>query len=221
MTGDRKGKSVAHECELSRRDSGRLDLQGHRRLHEQGQKLIDSWFEKAWSQRDSADVIFESFIFAWFSVNAWAACVTEMDRDLDYVQCLSGNAEMNSIFDRLMREDRTCADAANRFHGLWPIFKAQSIRKKGLWPKEGMSRHDLIQFYLKEGIETFEPACAVAHTKLGEQIPLDWPHTFAAIYRVRNNLFHGEKAAHSEMDQTIVKAAFDALILFFRGAGIL
>lgn len=212
---------MAYDCELSRRDDSRLDLQSHRRLHEQGRKLISSWFEKAWDQRSADDVIFESFIFAWFSVNAWAACVTEMDRDLEYVQCLSRNAEMNSIFDRLMGEDHAFVDAATRFHGLWPIFKAQSIRKKGLWTQDGMSRPDVVRYYLGAGIDTFEPACAETHEKAGENVPLDWAHTFAAIYRVRNNLFHGEKAAHSEMDREIVKAAFDTLVLFFRGARIL
>jgi len=41
---------------------------------------------------------------------------------------------------------------------------------------------------------------------------LDWAHTLKAIYRVRCNLFHGEKAIHSEIDQKIVLSAFRVLI---------
>jgi len=38
----------------------------------------------------------------------------------------------------------------------------------------------------------------------GESVPIDWPHTLAAVYQVRCNLFHGHKAAHSEMEPAIV-----------------
>ena len=49
-------------------------------------------------------------------------------------------------------------------------------------------------------------------------MPLDWPHTLAALYRVRCNLFHGEKGRHSEMDQRIVASGFRTLIQFFGSA---
>ena len=32
-------------------------------------------------------------------------------------------------------------------------------------------------------------------------MPPDWAHILKAIYKVRSNLFHGQKAAHSEMDK--------------------
>jgi hypothetical protein len=52
----------------------------------------------------------------------------------------------------------------------------------------------------------------------GEQCPIDWPHTITGIYKVRCNLFHGQKAAHSEMDRHIVAAAFRTLVFFMREA---
>ena len=50
------------------------------------------------------------------------------------------------------------------------------------------------------------------HRERGEEVSLNWAHSLKAIYRVRCNLFHGEKAAHSEMDQKIVSSAFQILL---------
>ena len=50
------------------------------------------------------------------------------------------------------------------------------------------------------------------HRERSEEVSLNWAHSLKAIYRVRCNLFHGEKAAHSEMDQKIVSSAFRILL---------
>jgi hypothetical protein len=42
-------------------------------------------------------------------------------------------------------------------------------------------------------------------------MPLDWAHAMKALYRVRCNLFHGEKARTSEDDKRIVTAAYNVL----------
>ena len=44
------------------------------------------------------------------------------------------------------------------------------------------------------------------------QVPADWPHTLAALYRVRNNLFHGQKATFRPRDEAIVKDAVEVLL---------
>jgi hypothetical protein len=71
---------------ITNHDRRPLDLSKHRSLHPEGGRLISSWFSKAWSQRKDEDSVFESFIFAWFSFNAWAACVTGKDRDSEYIK---------------------------------------------------------------------------------------------------------------------------------------
>ncbi|MDO8691418.1 MAG: hypothetical protein Q7R39_15655, partial [Dehalococcoidia bacterium] len=58
------------------------------------------------------------------------------------------------------------------------------------------------------------PCCSKRHMDGNEAIPLDWPHTLAALYRVRCNLFHGEKALDSENDGQVVAAALRALLGF-------
>ena len=42
-----------------------------------------------------------------------------------------------------------------------------------------------------------------------------------AYLKVRCNLFHGQKSAHSEMDRLIVSAAFLTLVHFVKEAGYL
>jgi hypothetical protein len=51
-------------------------------------------------------------------------------------------------------------------------------------------------------------------------VPLDWAHTVKAIYRVRCNLFHGEKARTSEDDERIVLAARDVLAVFIEAGNV-
>ena len=72
--------------------------------------------------------------------------------------------------------------------------------------------------YIEAGAHKFEPRCYLAHE---EQPPLDWGHTLAALYRVRCNLFHGEKARSSENDKTVVAAAYSTLLAFAEEAELL
>lgn len=209
-------------CSLTTNPDPRpLELIRHRGLHPEGGRLISSWFAKAWSQRRDEDAIFESFIFAWFSVNAWAACVTEVDRDAEYIRRLQRDAGLRQKFTALLAVDPVFEEAASRFHSMWPVFKAQRIRRSQVQADQGLSRAETVRHYFEMGVSEFEPDCWKAHQEAGEAVPLDWAHTLQTLYRVRCNLFHGEKSAHSEMDRAIVRAAFDVLVLFFRGAEIL
>jgi hypothetical protein len=70
-----------------------------------------------------------------------------------------------------------------------------------------------VEHYLAVRPETTRaPRCYERHKREGKRCPLDWEHTVAAIYQVRCNLFHGEKAAHSEEDKAIVMAAVNTLV---------
>jgi hypothetical protein len=198
-----------------------LILTKHQRLHPEGHRLIASWFEKAWHQRQDDEETFESFIFTWFAVNGWAACVTGVDADREYIARLSSDDGLYERFAWLLAADTAFSAAARRFHAMWPIFKAQRIRREGVQPGADLDRAGLIEHYLDAGLTDYAPACWQAHRAAGEPVPLDWPHTLEAIYRVRCNLFHGEKSAHSEMDRAIVRAAFETLLYFFRGAQLL
>lgn len=182
---------------------------------------MTTWFDRAWSTRRDPEAAFESFVFAWIAVNAWAACVTKQDADREYMHWLSRDAGLREAFDKLLCEDQEFRQEVQSFFALLPIFKAQSLRRAGLRVDESASRRETVQRYFDTQTIPFEPECAKYHLDRGEAIPCDWPHFINAVYRVRCNLFHGEKAAHSEMDQKIVRSALMSLTGFFRGAGIL
>lgn len=145
----------------------------------------------------------------------------------------------------LQLPDSRFAQQAHQFHTYLPIFEVKELRQRGINRQWRGDRSVVVDGYLSELRRTagevlstgtpslsatapykkapyrnnsgicFEPECWQQHREAGEAIPLDWAHTLAAIYRVRCNLFHGEKAAHSEMDQKIVGLAFRTLLHFF------
>jgi hypothetical protein len=209
------------ETDQDARPQRPLQLEKHRWLHEDGRRLITTWFQRAWEQRGNEDATFEAFIFAWMSVNAWAACVTDKDLDREYMRRLKDDEGLRQLFLRVVNEHPNVRQDAEEFVSLLPIFKAQRLRRASVRGDGRMARAELVQHYYAEGITEFEPECAQWHCGRGEPIPCDWPHVIAAIYRVRCNLFHGEKSAHSEMDRRIVRSAFLTLTGFFRAAEIL
>jgi hypothetical protein len=192
-------------------------------LHPEGRKLISGWFERAWqAQGATGEDCFEPFIFAWFAMNGWAACITEKDNDKAYLDALMRDPTICGDFLRLLSASETLfASSASAFARLWPIFEVKSLRKLGLVGVQTGARDAVINRHLAAGATVFEPECWKEHKDAGEPVPLDWPHTLAALYRVRCNLFHGEKAAHSEMDQLVVSSAFRTLVHFFRATGYL
>jgi hypothetical protein len=192
-------------------------------LQESGQNLIRSWFGRAWENRNcSNENSFEPFIFTWFAFNSWAACVTDVDKDAIWKLSLMENTRLCSIFNKLVSDKSSSFYAyANDFYNMWPIFRAQTIRHKGALLPYCKNRSELINFYFRKRIRYFEPQCWCRHEKEGGKTPLDWPHTLSALYNVRCNLFHGEKAIESEMDQQIVSAAFKVLVHFIKEAKLI
>lgn len=197
------------------------DFARYRHLHSDGRDLICGWFARAWDKvgcepRDS----FEPFIFTWIAFNGWASCITELDKDRDWIDALTLSHRVCDDFDTLTaKTDSSVSVHAHEFYRLWPVFKAQEIRRRGASMWHANDRQEIIEHYLKANVQSFEPQCWTRHQSEGSTAPLDWPHTLAVLYRVRCNLFHGEKAAHSEMDRLIVSSAFRVLIYFLHEAG--
>lgn len=209
-------------CPFSAKPGRRpLPLDKHRYLHQDGQRLITTWFDRAWRARADDSAAFEGFVFAWIAVNAWAACVTGEDRDREYMDRLANDPGLRAAFDNLMASSAAFEQEAERFFQLLPIFKAQQLRRNGIHLDEHVPRGERIQRYFDAGLTDFEPNCAKLHLDRGEPIPRDWSHFIQAVYRVRCNLFHGEKSAHSEMDCAIIRAALLSLTAFFRSTHIL
>jgi hypothetical protein len=191
---------------------GRFD-----RLHDDGKRLIRGWLERAArGQREEPD--FASFIYLWIAFNGWAACVTGKDGDRAWQDALIADPELNDRFDDLVGGVSPAATAARQFAELWPVFRVSDLRARGIDYLAGgnASRAEMTQDYLDAGATKFEPQCFLDH----EEVPLDWGHTLAALYRVRCNLFHGEKARSSESDRLIVARAHGILLSFVEGTNL-
>lgn len=191
----------------------------YRMLPPEGRELISDWFVRSWEMRESqGKACFEAFFFAWIAVNGWATCVTEWDEnDSGYLDALKRNAKLCQDFTKFAADrESPFVDAIKQFAAFWPIFKDQSLRRSGISRRPGENREEMVSRYLEQSDVRFAPQCAKRHRGAGEEIPIDWPHTLAALYQVRCNFFHGEKALSSEMDQQIVSCAYKTLLSFFK-----
>lgn len=207
---------TCRELIRNNRPSNSVDFERFSFLHPDGQQLIASWLKRAWNKRDCLPKdSFEPFIFTWISFNGWAACITGLDRDREWLDAIALTQHIGDDFDRLVADESSAVFRyAREFYNFWPIFKAQEIRRRGVYNYHAGRRQEIVKHYLDARIRSFEPQCWTRHQEEGTPVPLDWPHTLTTLYRVRCNLFHGEKAAHSEMDAQIVSSAFRVLVHF-------
>lgn len=204
----------------------RINFNNFDMLHNEGKRLIRSWFDRAWEEGTASnDEVFEPFIFAWFAFNGWAACVTNTDRDREMINALAADQTIRNDFeDSLSDTNSKVARSATNFLTLLPIFDVKSLKQHRipLRYNDEDSRAQRITYYLSHNRPIkFEPQCWKRHFDSGESVPADWAHILNAIYKVRCNLFHGQKSAHSEMDKQIVSAAFFTLVHFVKQAGYL
>jgi hypothetical protein len=200
----------------------RVDLNRYSLLHPEGKRLISGWFQRAWRERNcQPDETFEPFIFAWFAFNGWAACITDIDRDREIIDALAADSTINNEFVRAIHHNQDVSASLGNFVELLPIFDVKSLRRQGILRNTTETRLERVNYYIANGANQFEPRCWQRHHDAGEAMPVDWGHILNAIYKVRCNLFHGLKAAHSEMDQTIVHSAYLALVTFLNEVGYL
>lgn len=216
---------ICAELNIPENATDRVKFQNYHELHQDGQRLIRGWFERAWDSHESLrSDDFEALIFLWISFNGWASCTTGIDQDSQIIKALAPNEIMNADFDRIltMRESPLAGHVAALLE-LLPIFDAKSLKRKRAlsFAFNDDDRVALVERYLATGETQFEPKCWQRHRDAREQTPRDWPHVLKAIYKIRCNLFHGHKAAHSEMDRQIVSAAFMSLYSFIAEAGYL
>lgn len=201
---------------------GTTDFSRFHYLHNQGKKLILTWFERANSYNiNNKEDVFEPFIFLWFAFNGWAASVTEKETDREIISIISLDRKINQDFAKINNESSDISKSIKDFFEFLPIFDAKIIHKKNLYNSKLCDRKELIKYYMSKGVNKFEPRCCIEHMEQGNPIPMDWTHFICAVYKVRCNLFHGFKSAHSEMDQSIVFTAFKSLSGFLKKTGYL
>lgn len=194
-----------------------VDLGAFAQLHWDGRQLILSWFRRAEAELAiETDEPFEPFIYAWFAYNGWAACCSGIDQDRDQCRAMASCADLSHTFQKLLKDDASFKRHATRFRNMWPIFRAQELRRAHIQQAAPTRRKQVARYLSAAEYIRHEPSCYEMHRASNEVLPVDWPHTLLAMYQVRCNLFHGQKAAHSEMDRRIVGAAVQTLIPFVR-----
>jgi hypothetical protein len=196
------------------RDQFSIDREKFDSLDLDGRKLIKRWSRRASRELElRPDHPFQPFIYAWIALNGWAACCSGTDRDQLQVEAMAADPSLETEFQAWWQADPKYRRSAETFRDQWPIFKAADLRSRRIRPR-GSDRREVVDHYLDVIDPPIEraPSCYPKHVTEG--YPLDWAHTVDAIYRVRCNLFHGEKSLDSEMDKAIVSAAADVLVPF-------
>lgn len=210
--------TICPELRQKRQTPPQVDFGHYWRLHQEGRRHIQGWLERGWNSRDCrGEHCFESLIFTWIAFNSWGSCIADTEIDRQWLDALMASSKMCNLFDELLANGESpFHEYVSQFHAVWPIFKVQELRDAGIhyWSRDIRERPLLVREYLERGMTKFEPACWKRHMDEGGSIPMDWPHTLTALYRVRCNLFHGEKAPYSEIDRTIVRAALRVLVYF-------
>lgn len=215
--------STSPICPELSRNAGlrdRFDRDRFELLHHDARRLISHWFTLAHQQVDCdpADS-FEPFIYSWIAFNGWASCCTDLDQDRQIIEALSKSTELIRRFEQCMTESDAFRTSAERLRSMWPVFNVKDLRRQRIPMFLDLDRPSMIAHYFQRGAESFAPLCYRRHIDKGEEVPLDWPHALSAIYQVRCNLFHGDKAPHSESDRVLVHSALQVLVMFLNRWG--
>lgn len=182
--------------------------------------FVGSWLEKARGSSDS----FEALIYLWVAFDAWLAEFADPvdERDRPLLNAAARDANLIERFAKLLRDGEEFGPLAREFHSLWPIFNVRRLAQKGIapWNSHQESRETYCTKCFDSGLDhkAYEPRSFGYHKRVsgdlvpqGVPIPLDWPHTLAAIYQVRCNLFHGGKAFQMDSDKQFARLAFEIL----------
>lgn len=179
-----------------------------RDLHPDGRALVTRWIGRAADERDGEP--FEAFIYGWIGLNGWAACVCAEEQDTAQLQMMQLDPGLTQNFLDLMSGDEF-RNAALGFSSMWPIFRVSRLPEavRSSRPKKG-GRRAVTSYYQSECPDAQRaPDCHLIHT--GDIHP-DWSHTLEALYRVRCNLFHGQKSGAGNEDRAILTAAAAVLV---------
>jgi hypothetical protein len=100
--------TICEELVRNPRLAGRVDRSGCWILHPEGRRLVSGWFERAWEARDCEfEDSFEPYTFAFVAFNAWASCVSALDKDREWVDALSLDQAVAQDFSTIIANHAT------------------------------------------------------------------------------------------------------------------
>ena len=208
----KKPQKPNESCRKSSGDGMAIQSINYDALHGEGTKLIDQWLSRALDKENGGEGrAFERFIYAWIAFNGLASCLTGKEKDSEILAAIAGCPSLQLAFDRQKADSLAFSRQVAALCGEFPIFRVSDIRGKELkMSHDRQERSEMRNLYRQEGVEC-EPRCWFTHA---DGCPQDWAHVLFGIYRVRNNLFHGEKSVTSDQDAFIVDAAYQVLVNF-------
>lgn len=195
-----------------------VELWRYQYLPPYSRQLIQNWLDRGLNSIGcNPEESFEPFIYTWFALNAWAACVTQEDQDGIWRRSLARDRNISRTYRNLYHTNQEFRTHVDTFTSFWPIFSGKAIRRD--YPEffnrvQLENRRDLIPDLIKRQIPH-----APQYWRIGE-MP-SWANLIYALAQVRNNLFHGDKSGVDPVDQAIVHAALHALIIFLRETQLL
>ncbi len=171
-------------------------------LDQSVKEIVRGWFLHADNGRDEM----QRFINLWMSFNGWATCVTEEETDAAMIRAVIEDARMRNAFDTLYERDGYFRPAVDAFVDWWPIYDARSFRKKA-------RQHRVHDIYSREDVRRYAEQWSIAKSPrnwTAGNRP-SWSETIWAIYKVRCNLFHGQKGMQNPSDVQLVRVTYDVL----------
>ena len=188
-------------------DFGRFGQMGNEKA------LVMGWFNLSRNRQSP----FDAFRDLWQAFNEWAKVVTSQRRDSVWIDVCMLSSHLQELFVQL-RDGGSFGEDAKKFQQWWPVFDADKINRERLrWLVT--PRDKAIAYYFQHGVP-FSPPCWRRHLLANDSDDfLDWPHTLSALYRVRNNLFHGSKSMRKG-NSDMVKSAYEVLYRFIYEGGL-
>ncbi len=137
-------------------------------LHDEGREMVRSGFALAKERAERGDW-FAAFCFLWMSFNGWTSCVTGGSFDKQMINALRDNEALQHEFSDLMKRSEVFRNDIRMFSSKWPVKKVAPTNIRGEPPEpQGWSADQEAR----------------------------WEQLVSAIYRVRCNLFHGNKGTY-------------------------
>jgi len=183
-------------------------------LHE-FRDFVQPWVERG-IRAAKNDEFFKGLIYLWITFNAWASAIitnrNSSEQDWHQIQAVGFDGTMDARFQDLLSRNQSFRNEIESFAALWPVFKVRSLHDHNIGPWwQNERRHDYRERCFSAGLShtDYQPRCYRDHA--AGTVPTDWPHTLAAIYQVRCNLFHGGKAFQHTTDQLFAHHGFKIL----------
>jgi len=157
--------------------------------------IVHAWLRQA----DQHPSPMQRFINLWMSFNGWATCVTEKDSDKAMVQALIKEPRMRNAFDTLYQRNERFRELVDEFAEWWPIYDARAFRKKA-------RQNAVLNIFNREDVRRYGEQWGIAKSPenwmRGNRV--SWADVLWAIYKVRCNLFHGQKGFNNQSDILLV-----------------